>query len=54
MQFIAGLLISVFSKEVVAKLLVVLLKRVATLTPNTIDDELVQTLEERLKAVVNG
>lgn len=47
-RFLAGLLFYLFPIEVVAKLLVVLLRKIASLTPTDLDDKLVDILERRV------
>lgn len=47
-RFLAGLLFYLFPVEVVAKLLVVLLRKIASLTPTDLDDKLVDILERRV------
>lgn len=48
-NFLVGLLIYLFPKETVAKILLVLLGKVAEWTSNTIDDKLVATIAASLE-----
>ena len=49
-QFLVGLLVYLFPKEVVAKMLVILLVKIATLTPTQVDDALVASIAKALEA----
>lgn len=48
-NFLVGLLVYLFPKEVVAKMLVILLVKIATLTPNQVDDALVASVAKALE-----
>jgi hypothetical protein len=51
---VVGLLLYMFPKEVLAKMLLLLMKKLAVSTEWTeVDDELVKILEDRLKGVTN-
>lgn len=47
-KFLIGLLVYLFPVQVVAKMLVVLLRGLADLTPTKVDDKLVALLEKNL------
>ena len=46
-KFLAGLLVYIFPKEVVAKILVRLLRKGASLTKTKVDDELVDVIDKK-------
>lgn len=47
-NFLTGLLLYLFPKEVIAKVVVLLLREAAHLTPTKFDDELVEILQKNL------
>lgn len=48
-NFLVGLLIYLFPKETVAKVLIVLLRKVASWTTNTLDDNVVEAIARGLE-----